>query len=156
MYKKIKYLHTSWWDIFFNPKVWIFFIFLHKNVCFHGEIRKLSTWYPLLSRPMTYMEISIYWLQLSWCNFSYMLHLIDLLHYYFTGVQEKTWMYLKKIKHKMNFHILLITDYMVNVVKFWTLYSTFFCLIKCCFLYSSFLKYLMHMPFCQQLWYTNL
>ena len=32
------------------------------NICFHGEIRKIFTGYPLLSRPM-YMELGIwlYW-----------------------------------------------------------------------------------------------
>ena len=57
------------WFFFFNPKVMQFFLFLHKNIycgysleapqlisthniCFRGEVRKMFTWYPLLSRPM--------------------------------------------------------------------------------------------------------
>ena len=37
--------------LFFSPKVLIFFLFLH-NICFRGEIRKIFTRYPPLSRPM--------------------------------------------------------------------------------------------------------
>ena len=59
---------------FFDPKVLIFFLFLHKNICygnslevphrdasneyhnicFRGEIRKIFTGYPPLSRPLWY------------------------------------------------------------------------------------------------------
>ena len=47
--------HSSWYDafFFFNKKsIDIFFLFLYENICFHGEIRKIFTWYPLLSRPV--------------------------------------------------------------------------------------------------------
>ena len=64
-------LYTDNEDSDFNPKVLIFFLFLNENmtvvtqkrlaevllmsthnICFHGEIRKIFTGYPPLSRPM--------------------------------------------------------------------------------------------------------
>ena len=51
--------HSSWWGTFFNQKVSIFFLFLNNNICFYWEIRKLFTWYPLLSRPMLTIDLDI-------------------------------------------------------------------------------------------------
>ena len=31
------------------------------NICFHGEMRKIITWYPLLSRPMCWYKFT-YWM----------------------------------------------------------------------------------------------
>ena len=65
-------VHSTSYGVFFNPKVLTFFLFLHENICcgysleaphrgisneyhnicFRGEIRKIFTGYPPLSRPM--------------------------------------------------------------------------------------------------------
>ena len=59
--------------LFFNPKVLIFFLFLHKNICCGysleapqrreirkiGEIRKIFTGYRPISRPMVLFNISL-------------------------------------------------------------------------------------------------
>ena len=43
--------------MFFSiQKVLIFFLFLHENIGFLGEIRKIFTWYPLLSRSTSMIQ----------------------------------------------------------------------------------------------------
>ena len=61
LFFNLKSLHSSWpknlYFSFYSTKMWVLrlgeaLLMSTQNVCFLWEIRKLFTWYPLLSRPI--------------------------------------------------------------------------------------------------------